>query len=186
MPAISGGSDSTLIVTRIIDGDTFVLSNGIHVRLIGLDTPEKGQPFYEEAKVFAESTVLGSPVRIEYGDEPYDNYDRSLVFLFEDTLFYNERVVRAGLASAYFFENNRKYSTNLISAQKTAREAHSGIWSMDPPPPEEYYVSIRGSFRFHRPLCLNLKKTSKEKLERLASRDEALDLGLSPCRRCQP
>jgi len=38
------------LVTRVIDGDTVVLENGEHVRYIGIDTPERGRPYYAEAK----------------------------------------------------------------------------------------------------------------------------------------
>lgn len=37
------------IAVRVIDGDTFVLANGRVVRLIGINTPEYGEPYYEEA-----------------------------------------------------------------------------------------------------------------------------------------
>ena len=182
----SDKADSVSVVTRIIDGDTFVLSGGAQVRLIGVDTPEKGQPFYESARAFAESTILGSPVVIEFDEEPLDNYDRALAYIFMDSILYNEEIVRAGLASVYLFKNNRKYASKLLSAQKSARETGTGIWSLDPPSPEEHYVSVEGSFRFHRPLCPNLKKSAGTALRRFATREEPLDLGLSPCRFCRP
>ena len=34
-------------VKSVIDGDTIRLTNGQTVRLIGIDTPEKGDPYYE-------------------------------------------------------------------------------------------------------------------------------------------
>jgi endonuclease YncB( thermonuclease family) len=37
-------------VQRIIDGDTFVLSTGERVRLIGIDTPERNEYYFQEAK----------------------------------------------------------------------------------------------------------------------------------------
>ncbi|MGB2842733.1 MAG: hypothetical protein WBC40_09725 [Halobacteriota archaeon] len=40
---------TSAIVSRIIDGDTIELQNGERVRLLGINTPEKGQPYYEEA-----------------------------------------------------------------------------------------------------------------------------------------
>jgi len=40
---------TSAIVPRIIDGDTIELQNGERVRLLGINTPEKGQPYYEEA-----------------------------------------------------------------------------------------------------------------------------------------
>lgn len=182
----STGDRSRAVVTRIIDGDTYVLSDGSQVRLIGLDTPERGQPFYEQAKVFAESTVLGETVTLVQDEEPLDSYGRMLTYLFLDTLLINEKIVREGLGSVYLFEKNKRYAGKLISAQKRARDDQAGIWSLAPPPEENYYVNIHGSFRFHRPLCPNVKDSPPDRLRRFGSRDDALDLGLSPCRFCRP
>ncbi len=40
---------TSAIVSEVIDGDTIKLQNGERVRLLGINTPEKGQPYYEEA-----------------------------------------------------------------------------------------------------------------------------------------
>ncbi len=34
----------------VVDGDTIRLANGQYVRLIGIDTPEQGRPYYGAAK----------------------------------------------------------------------------------------------------------------------------------------
>jgi micrococcal nuclease len=34
----------------VIDGDTIELTNGRRVRYIGINTPERDQPYYNEAK----------------------------------------------------------------------------------------------------------------------------------------
>lgn len=49
-------------VLRVVDGDTFILAHvGIppeeRVRVLGVDTPERGQLNYEEARIFTESWV---------------------------------------------------------------------------------------------------------------------------------
>ena len=43
---------SLFTVTRVIDGDTIELSNGETVRFVCINTPEKGQPGFQEAKEF--------------------------------------------------------------------------------------------------------------------------------------
>ncbi len=37
------------VVDRVIDGDTVEMSTGQTIRIIGVDTPEAGQPCYAEA-----------------------------------------------------------------------------------------------------------------------------------------
>ena len=61
-------------VTKIIDGDTFETNRRkIPVRLEGVDTPEKRQSGYQEAKRGLEKLILGQEVivdtvaRDEYG-----------------------------------------------------------------------------------------------------------------------
>ena len=65
-------------VTRIVDGDTVVLEDGRHVRYIGMDTPEKGHPYYAEAKGENERLVKGKKVSLEYDAEKTDRYRRAL------------------------------------------------------------------------------------------------------------
>lgn len=174
------------IVKKIIDGDTFVLADDTQIRLIGVDTPEKGQPYYENATLFADSLLLGKEVILRFDEELYDNYGRQLAYVYIDSVFFNESVVAGGMGSVYLFPHNRKFASELIRAQKIARTNRTGIWSLDAPSREDYYVSVEGSLRFHRPLCIHLKDTDPERLRRFSTRDEPLDLGLSPCRFCRP
>lgn len=37
-------------VCKVIDGDTFTFCDGLTVRLSGVDTPEKGEPYYQVAR----------------------------------------------------------------------------------------------------------------------------------------
>ncbi|MEO8446558.1 MAG: thermonuclease family protein, partial [bacterium] len=48
-------SDEYLTVSKVIDGDTFRMSSGEKVRLIGIDTPEK----YDSDKLDRESSKTG-------------------------------------------------------------------------------------------------------------------------------
>ena len=184
--SIGGRADSALYVEQVKDGDTFLLSDGGQVRLIGVDTPEDGQPFFERAKAFAESTLLGEEVDIEYDMEPLDRYGRRLAYLFVDSIFYNKLVIDSGFASVYLFKKNQRLAEQLISAQREARSSRVGIWSLPAPVPEDYYISPSGSFRFHRPLCPNIKSTDLSRARQFKTRDESLDIGLSSCRTCQP
>lgn len=179
-------ADSALYVEQVIDGDTFLLSDGGQVRLIGVDTPEEGRPFFEIARAFAESILLGEEVRIEYDVEPMDRYGRRLVYLSVDSIFYNKLVIDSGFASVYLFEKNRRMAKQLISAQRKARSLNVGLWSLPDPIPEKYYISPFGSFRFHRPLCPNIKSTDPSRTRLFKTRNETLDIGLSPCRTCLP
>ena len=60
---------SQVLVTKVIDGDTIVVEGGYHIRLLGIDTDEKGYPCYEAAKSRLEELVLNKKVKLEKGDD---------------------------------------------------------------------------------------------------------------------
>ena len=74
-------SSDTAFIDRVIDGDT-VESNGTSIRLLGINTPERGEMYYLEAKEFLESLVLNETVRLEYGKEREERYGRTLAYLY--------------------------------------------------------------------------------------------------------
>src|SRR3989344_2735987 len=57
-----------VFIERVIDGDTIV-SNGTSIRLLGINTPERGEKYYEEAKSFLEARVLNKTVVLEFGKD---------------------------------------------------------------------------------------------------------------------
>jgi len=118
-------------VIRIIDGDTIVVQGGYHVRYIGIDTPEKGKPFYQEAKDFNRELVEGKTVWLEKDVTDKDKYNRLLRYVYVDDVFINAEMVRAGYAYVYPESTfpDTKYYDLLKEAETEAREAERGIWS---------------------------------------------------------
>jgi endonuclease YncB( thermonuclease family) len=94
-------------IERVIDGDTIVTSEGIHVRLLGINTPEKGEKYYNEAKMFLENLVLNKTVELEYGAERKDLYGRTLAYLILDGKNINAEQVRNGFANFYIYDIDR-------------------------------------------------------------------------------
>lgn len=95
---------STLI--RVIDGDTIVVSvNGEEerVRLVGIDTPEKGACGFEQATE-ALLLILGSSIvgLLEAGVDDRDRYGRLLRYLEVDGIDPGLELIRAGLAEAAY------------------------------------------------------------------------------------
>ncbi len=174
-------------VEEVTDGDTIVLENGEVVRYIGIDTPERGDPFFGEATEANQEMLKRGRITLEYDQDRRDRYGRLLAYVWVDTLLLNAELIRKGLASVYLFSPNLKYRERFISVQREAREKSVGIWSI-PVEPEAYYVASRRSqrFVFHRPDCRSAKRIKRENLMRFESRDEALDSGYSPCRNCKP
>ena len=128
-------SSESYIVKRVIDGDTIVLENGEHIRLIGVDTPELHHPkkpvqyFAKEAREFTAKECLGKRVRIEFDWQKKDKYGRTLGYVyFPDGTCLNKEIIRNGYGHAYTrfpFRELNLYRT----LEKEARENSKGLWS---------------------------------------------------------
>ena len=118
-------SDKYVGVDRVIDGDTIVV-NEESVRLLGINSPEKGEAYYREAKEFLEGLVSDKAVRLEYGEPKYDRYHRVLAFVFLINTNINIELVRWGLANVYVL-NNRRYESQLRDAWKECIEKNVNL-----------------------------------------------------------
>jgi len=95
-------------VDRIIDGDT-IESNSTSIRLLGINTPERGELYYEEAKEFLEQEILNKTVGLKYGKERYDKYERVLAYIFLNNQNINLKLVEEGFANYYFPSGKDQY-----------------------------------------------------------------------------
>lgn len=126
--ASSANGEDEFRVTRVIDGDTIVLEDGRHIRYIGMDTPEKGHPYYAEAKGENERLVKGKKVRLEYDVGKTDRYGRTLAYVYADDIFVNAELVKNGYAMIYTFPPNVKYAKTFLALQEEARKQKRGFW----------------------------------------------------------
>ncbi len=102
-------------VQRIIDGDTIVVNNGTHVRLLGINTPEKNELYHDEAMNFLSSLISNKTIRLEFGPEKTDLYGRTLAYVILDSENINVEQVRNGFANYYIY-NNDEYTQQLRNA----------------------------------------------------------------------
>lgn len=126
-------------VERVVDGDTFQLTNKEKVRLIGVDTPETVKPgtpvqtYGKEASDFTKKMLTGKKVRLEYDVTEKDRYGRLLAYVYlEDGTFYNELLLREGYAQIMTIPPNVKYADRFLEVQRQARDAGKGLWGLDP------------------------------------------------------
>lgn len=131
-PVLSFGVQYRVI--RILDGDTIILDNGEHVRLIGVDTAEKSHPlkpveyFSEEATQFVKDLLKGQQVKLEYDREKRGKYGRLLayIYLLDGTLV-NAEIIKQGYGLAYT-KYPFKYKDRFISLEKEAEKNRRGYW----------------------------------------------------------
>jgi len=119
-------------VTRVIDGDTIIIDNNESVRLICMDTPERGEKGYLEAKRYLEKLILNEKVKLVKDVSNRDKYNRLLKYIYtEKGDFVNEIMVRDGYAEAYPYNPDTKLCPQIIEAEKQAREEGLGIWARE-------------------------------------------------------
>lgn len=125
-------------VLSIIDGDTIKVrtTNGEDtVRLLLVDSPETNrnpaQPFGLEAAQFAEERLKGKAVWLELDGPERDRYDRLLAYVWADGENFNQLLLQEGLARlAYVYDPPYKHYDAMLQAERKARKARKGIWSI--------------------------------------------------------
>jgi len=103
-------------VERIIDGDTIVIDNKTSVRLLGINCPEKGEMYSEEAKEFLRELILNKTVKLKFGKEKYDRYQRVLAYVFVGNKNVNLELIDRGFANFYFPSGKDKYYNDFKRA----------------------------------------------------------------------
>ena len=134
IPTRSEGCTTTLCcencdilrVTSIVDGDTFNSTAG-KIRLFGIDTPERGQPCFSEAKNRI-AELAGSTIRVEEGPGRVDGYGRLLFYAYTaQGESIDEILVMEGLARAW--TRDGQHVNILKMAEAKARENSDGcLW----------------------------------------------------------
>lgn len=120
-------------VKYVIDGDTIILTNGEKVRYVGMDTPERGQCWYRQAKEFNRKLISGKKVRLELDKSNRDRYQRLLRYVYVTDKngaekFVNLELVKAGLARAKEYKPDIKYHLQLQEAENYAKLNKLGLW----------------------------------------------------------
>jgi endonuclease YncB( thermonuclease family) len=122
----------------VADGDTITVLDANRqqnkVRLIGIDAPEKFQPFGNRSRQHLDVLVHGRDVVVEWNKR--DRYGRILGKVLVGSVDANLEQIRAGLAwhyKQYEREQSRENRETYASAELHARTAKRGLW-IDPAP----------------------------------------------------
>lgn len=117
-------------VAFVLDGDTLNCRDGERIRLLLVDSPERG-PFGTLARnALAALLPSGSKIRLELDEESRDERGRLLAYVFlADGRMVNEMLVRQGYAFLKPSVVNRRHSARLRAAESTARQQRLGVWT---------------------------------------------------------
>lgn len=125
-------------VTRVVDGDTVVVSTGATVRLLGIDTPERGQCGYREATENMRRLTQGKAVTLT-GGTTKDRYGRLVRYVGAGRVDAGLEQIKAGLATARY-DSRDGYARHpkqdaYIAADKLAGNPYCKAPAKQPNPP---------------------------------------------------
>ena len=135
---IAHGEELAGKVIRVADGDTITILDTAQahhtIRLMGIDAPEKGQPFGTQSRESLSSMVAGRNVTVQWHKR--DRYGRLVGQVFADSHDVGLIQVERGLAwhyKAYEREQRPEDAREYAQAEVGASAARSGLWA-DPGP----------------------------------------------------
>lgn len=169
-------------VVKVIDGDTLDLNNSERIRLSGINTPETGECYYEEAKERLKELTLNKEVYLEKDISDKDKYGRYLRYIYINNETINSILVREGFAKVYdkYKEDTKRYS-QLKEEEQKALSQNLGVWSCQDPKEDCLYVGSKNSKLYHDLDCKYAKKIKPENLICYKTEEEVKGLEKSEC-----
>ena len=128
-PLDEAGATGRARVVRVIDGDTVQLRGVGRVRLIGVDTPERGRCFEDAATRFtagADRRAAGALRAGRGGHRPLRAHAR--LPLRGAAHMHNMALVRRGFAETLTIPPNDRFAERFERAERRARRGGLGRW----------------------------------------------------------
>ncbi len=204
-------AEETSTCTNVVDGDTIYLSNGKKVRLVGVNTPEKGVKGYQASKDFVKKLCLNKQVSINRDDRKYtDKYGRTLAVVIVGGKNLNEMLLKEGLAEIMYIPPSEFYpynwagdnvqSTSSSTSTSVSSNAHdttgdaylnqgsssSNSNNAVSDDSSGSYIGNSNSMKFHRSTCKEVNRMSEKNKVFFNSRDDAINGGYVGCKVCNP
>ena len=167
--------DGPYIVHNVVDGDTLDIEQA-RIRLSGINTPETGECYYEEAKEKLVELVLYQEILLEHDETDMDKYGRLLRYVYTNSTFVNAYLINYGYAKVYDkYNETTKYYKKLKELEKNAQEQKLGVWSCTNIQEDCSYVASKNSDIYHKPECKWAKRIKPENLICFHSEEELED-----------
>jgi micrococcal nuclease len=156
-----GDDGGSSLVTEIRGGDTLILEDGRSVRVFGALLPRRGghNETALQAREAAERQIaeltMGKVVQLQLDPVRRDRYGRVMAQVFvtkdEQRIWLQEKLIAEGLARVMSSKENRGCVSELLAAEKTARDNRQGHWatglfSVKPAASEDLLAGLTQSF----------------------------------------
>ncbi|WP_458454682.1 thermonuclease family protein [Methanobrevibacter sp.] len=182
------------ICTKVVDGDTIYLDNGDKIRLVGVNTPERGVEGYIVSKNFVQKLCLNKKVGIDIDDSKHsDRYGRTLGVVIVNGKNVNEMLLKEGLAEIMYMPPSEFYPFDWADSDTQVSSSHSSSSSSHPTSSKSTsssesasYVGNSNTGKFHEPSCSSVNKMSDRNKVFFSGRNDAISQGYAPCKMCNP
>lgn len=144
-------------VLFVVDGDSFQLADGRRIRLLAIDSPERGRCGFDEARTHMQELVDKKVVKLT--DSITDDYGRILANVWVGETLVNKSMVDGGFAR-FIYVNSPQYES-LKQSNQLAKSQKLGIYSSTClSAVSETNCDIKGNIRsgekiYHLPACRN-------------------------------
>ena len=141
-PAAAGECDAArwdeqVSIKQVYDGDTVELTDGRHIRFIGINAPEvahdpaPAEPLADEAKALVERAFAKDRTALlAYDAERFDVHKRTLAHLYRaDKTSIEADLLRDGLAFYIAIPPNLAHRDCYAAQEQIARDQKRGIWA---------------------------------------------------------
>lgn len=187
-------------VRNVVDGDTIVLENALHVRYLGLNAPETGHFVKDAAPLAVEATarnielLKGKRVRLRLPSNfPLDVHGRVLARVFavaenssEPETDVGAVLLKEGLGRTMGVDIAPEQVRELKALEDEAKTAKRGIWGLEDKAREtgKPYCAATASTIYHLSACPTAQRIKAANRHDYDSTDAAEACGLKPCNKC--
>ena len=184
--------EKTGVCTQVVDGDTLYLESGEKVRLVGVNTPERGVEGYIASKNFLQKFCLNKEIGLDVDKaKNKDKYGRTLAVVIVGGKNVNEMLLKEGLAEIMYIPPSEFYpynwagpSTHIPDSYKTYTHTQKDTSSSSGSSGK--YIANSNSGKFHKSTCKWGQKTAEHNRVYFTNRDAAISQGYIPCKMCNP
>jgi micrococcal nuclease len=192
-------------VRKVVDGDTIVLENGLHVRYHGINTPETGHFVKDAAPLSLEASnrnaqlVEGKRVKLTLPKDPLDIHGRLVasVEVVADTDGVPPTAEQKNPARTLLTEGyarimglgvGHEEMSELKQIEADAKARKAGIWGLEDKVRADSngkpYIAASAGSVYHLKTCSVAQRIKNGNLHEYASAEEAEAAGYKPCSKC--
>lgn len=120
---------TTAVAAEILDADIFQYADKKQqkIKLYGIDAPEDGQPFYQEAKDMLKKLIHKKKITAKVYSQDSDGTDMAVVFANGKNV--NELMVKSGYAWVRRELCDESFCDDWVESEEGAKSQGKGLWS---------------------------------------------------------